>query len=263
MDALKRILIAIIFIPLIIVVCYLGNYYLLGFLTIVSMLGLYELRKMFQIKEVALPFIIIPLGGLSLWLMSLLDGIGIAYSLLLLFIIFAGYDVFTNRIDGAFNRLSHGLFAIFYQPYLYSLIYKTRLVDNGHLILVSIIIMIWATDTFAYFLGMLIGKHRGVFQVSPKKSIEGFVAGLIFAFIAAFIIHYFYKDILPLNILLLGAVSAGVFGQLGDLIESLFKRDVGVKDSSKIIPGHGGMLDRFDSLVLTVPVFYLLYHLFI
>lgn len=109
---------------------------------------------------------------------------------------------------------------------------------------------------------MLIGKHRNIFAVSPKKSLEGFLAGILFAFIGAYVLYLCFRGVVDLKLLYLGAVAAGLFGQFGDLAESLLKRDIGVKDSSNIIPGHGGMLDRFDSFIVAAPVFYALVYFF-
>jgi len=128
--------------------------------------------------------------------------------------------------------------------------------DNfGIYITLSVIALIWISDSFAYFVGMTLGKHRGLLKSSPKKSLEGFFGGLVTPFIAVMIYYHFSQEI-PLKYLLLSAMSAGIFGQIGDLIESIFKRDCGIKDSSNLIPGHGGILDRFDSVLVAIPILY-------
>jgi phosphatidate cytidylyltransferase len=103
---------------------------------------------------------------------------------------------------------------------------------------------------------MSVGKHRNIFAASPKKSIEGFISGFVAAFIAAYLlgILFGYTNVQIIAM----AVAAGIFGQFGDLFESILKRDAGVKDSSNLLPGHGGILDRFDSLLIAAPVLYLL-----
>ncbi len=116
--------------------------------------------------------------------------------------------------------------------------------------------MIWITDSAAYFVGRAIGKHKGIFKASPNKSLEGFLAGTFFSFVGSYFMMKFMGLSLPQAIAV--AISGGIFGQMGDLFESILKRDAGVKDSSNVLPGHGGILDRFDSLLLAAPVFYVI-----
>jgi phosphatidate cytidylyltransferase len=263
MIVLKRVIVAAIFIPLILVVFFNGGYPLLALLSIFTFFGLYELRLLFKEKYGLIPIVVLPLGVIFLWLTPLLGSLATIFSLLFILLIVAGYDIFLNRIDGAVNRIALSLFAVIYQPFLYSYVFRLRNVHNGEYLLMAIIILIWITDTAAYFLGMLVGKHRGVFKVSPQKSVEGFIFGIIFAFIGAYILYLLLSEWVTLPVMLLTALSVAFFGQLGDLLESLIKRDTGVKDSSQIIPGHGGVLDRFDSFIIAAPVFYILYKLFV
>ncbi len=262
MIVLKRILVAVVFIPLILVVSFNGGLPLLILLSLFAGIGLYELRSLFRNKYGIIPFVIIPLGVVFLWLASLFDLQTVIFSFLMMLLVVSGYDIFFSRIDGAVSRLALSCLALVYQPFLYSVVYKLRELNNGGYLVITIIILVWLTDTFAYLLGMLLGKHRGVLKASPNKSVEGFIFGLIFAFAGAYSLHLIFPAITQ-KIMLLAAISAGVFGQLGDLLESLIKRDIGVKDSSSIIPGHGGILDRFDSFIIAAPVFYILYILFI
>ena len=116
---------------------------------------------------------------------------------------------------------------------------------------------IWICDTAAFFGGITLGKHKLFESVSPKKTWEGAVFGFVFSIITMVIVAYWKLEYLAIHhAVILGAII-GIFGQLGDLVESRFKRDVGVKDSSSIIPGHGGVYDRFDSLVFLAPIVYL------
>ena len=118
--------------------------------------------------------------------------------------------------------------------------------------------VIWSTDTGAYFAGRLWGKNKLAPVISPKKTKEGAVGGILTSLLAAVIYNWFFP-IFQLPLLLSSSLLISIFGQIGDLVESAFKRIAGVKDSGKIIPGHGGILDRFDSTILTTPVlFYLL-----
>jgi phosphatidate cytidylyltransferase len=123
--------------------------------------------------------------------------------------------------------------------------------------LLLMLIIIWICDTAAYFIGKAVGKHKLFFRISPHKTVEGAVAGLVFSFITAYIFHLTYIEDLTLLQCMIIALIAGTIGQIGDLVESLFKRDAGVKDSSNLLPGHGGMLDRFDAPLFVAPVVYL------
>jgi len=134
-------------------------------------------------------------------------------------------------------------------------------------IIISVFILIWTNDTFAYLVGKSIGKHKLFERVSPKKTIEGFLGGIIFAIVAAFLISKFYIKANPefsqksIVIWITIALIVGVFGSVGDLIESKFKRIASVKDSGNIMPGHGGILDRLDSIIFVAPIVYLFYQI--
>lgn len=130
-------------------------------------------------------------------------------------------------------------------------------------ILISIFILIWTNDTFAYIVGKSIGKTKLFERISPKKTIEGFVGGVFFAVIASYLVSKYYIEIAEGKIFIwvIIAVIVGVFGTIGDLIESKFKRIAGVKDSGKIMPGHGGILDRLDSVIFVAPIVFLFYQI--
>lgn len=122
-------------------------------------------------------------------------------------------------------------------------------------LLVSIFCLIWANDTFAYLIGKNLGKRKLLPKISPKKTVEGFVGGIIGALLAGFII-FKVTDSFTVWIWLSLGVIASVFGTIGDLIQSKFKRQAGVKDSGTIMPGHGGLYDRLDSIIYTSPFIY-------
>ena len=119
-------------------------------------------------------------------------------------------------------------------------------------LIVLIFCLLWANDVFAYLTGKLLGKHKLFPRISPGKTIEGSIGGLVFTVIAVAVFAH-YADWLPLSAATGMAAIAVVFGTLGDLCESMLKRQAGVKDSGKLIPGHGGILDRFDSVMFSVP----------
>ena len=126
------------------------------------------------------------------------------------------------------------------------------------LLLLAIFIFIWVNDTGAYLVGSRWGKRRLAPNISPKKSVEGSIGGLLLVLLSAVVLRLLlFPELSWLRILLIAAVVA-IFGTIGDLFESSLKRRAGVKDSGKLIPGHGGILDRIDSLLLAVPAVYLL-----
>ncbi|MBI5476517.1 MAG: phosphatidate cytidylyltransferase [Ignavibacteriales bacterium] len=134
----------------------------------------------------------------------------------------------------------------------------------GGYTIITILSSIWICDSSAYYFGRAFGKHKLFPRISPNKSWEGAIAGFIFALLPPIAAKYFVLDFLSLNDAIIIGLIVGVFGQFGDLVESAIKRDAGVKDSSSLLPGHGGVLDRFDSLLFVSPLvyFYLDYILF-
>ncbi|WP_224483545.1 phosphatidate cytidylyltransferase [Robertkochia aurantiaca] len=128
-------------------------------------------------------------------------------------------------------------------------------------LIIGIFILIWVNDSFAYLVGKTFGKRKLFERVSPKKTIEGFLGGLFFALLAAYLL-YRYGHELNLAQWILLALVVVITGSLGDLVESMFKRRAGVKDSGAILPGHGGLLDRLDSLVFAAPFAYLMLQIF-
>ena len=124
---------------------------------------------------------------------------------------------------------------------------------EGKYLIIMLFCMIWINDIFAYLTGMAIGKHKLFERISPKKTIEGSMGGLVMTCVVAFLVNHYWLHIWD-KWELIGLVAVVVvFGSLGDLCESMMKRQAGVKDSGNVIPGHGGVLDRFDATFLAVP----------
>ena len=140
----------------------------------------------------------------------------------------------------------------FMDPIAASQVYKW-----GGYTVISIFATIWICDSAAFHAGTAIGRHKLFPRVSPNKSWEGAIFGFVFAIGSAIAAKYIVLEYLSLNNAIVIGVIVGTFGQLGDLVESLLKRDAGVKDSSTLIPGHGGVFDRFDSLLFVAPIVYL------
>ena len=130
---------------------------------------------------------------------------------------------------------------------------------NPYLIIGAFII-IWINDTFAYIVGKTMGRTKLFERISPKKTVEGFIGGMLFAILGGYILSIYY-DFQSATIWIISAIILVIFGTLGDLVESRFKRNAGVKDSGKIMPGHGGILDRLDSIIFAIPFLFLFHQI--
>lgn len=127
-------------------------------------------------------------------------------------------------------------------------------------LLLGFFLILWIYDSGAYIAGSIMGKHRMLERISPKKSWEGFAGGALAGLLIAYIISASFTEFSILEWLLIG-IAIIVFGTLGDFIESMFKRNAGVKDSGRILPGHGGILDRFDAVFMAAPVVFIIVRL--
>jgi phosphatidate cytidylyltransferase len=184
--------------------------------------------------------------------------------------------IFIKCLFFLFNNKEHSITKIWKYLYLlgyillpFVFIVKISFGINNYnpKIIIGMFVLIWTNDTFAYLVGKSIGKNKLYERISPKKTIEGFLGGVVFAVFAGYLISKLYikpnpdfsgKSILIWTII---ALIVGVFGTIGDLIESKFKRIAEVKDSGKIMPGHGGILDRLDSVIFVAPIVYLFYQI--
>jgi phosphatidate cytidylyltransferase len=175
-------------------------------------------------------------------------------SLTLLFLLFALIFLFRvrdmTRVAGEFALLCAGFL---YVPFLLGHFILLRQSPHGISWIFLLLVIVMCGDTFAFYVGTSFGKHRLYPAVSPKKSIEGSLGGLAGSMVGALIVKATFFPELSLPACLITALLLGLLGQLGDLFESLLKRSFGVKDSGVIVPGHGGMLDRLDSLLFAVP----------
>lgn len=163
-----------------------------------------------------------------------------------------------RTIDQVHHHLSWILFGLLYLPVLLGHLVPLRLLDQGQRWIFLTLIVVMACDSFAYFVGRKIGKRKLYRAVSPNKSVEGAVGGLVGAVLAVLIVKMTFLPIIGLLDGLVIGLVLGVAGQIGDLFESLLKRACRVKDSGTMIPGHGGLLDRLDSLLFAFPlVFYI------
>jgi len=134
-----------------------------------------------------------------------------------------------------------------------------KVYDHG--LLISLFVLVWAGDSGAYIIGVRYGRHRLFERISPKKSWEGLFGGIITAMIVAWILNFIFPQY-NIILMLVMAIVVVIVGTLGDLVESMIKRSIGVKDSGRFMPGHGGLLDRFDSILLATPVIYFVFQFF-
>ncbi|MCF7919363.1 MAG: phosphatidate cytidylyltransferase [Candidatus Cloacimonetes bacterium] len=256
---LNRVLVSLIFGPVTLLVFYAGGIFLQVFLGILIFGMLYEFRKNFQDKGTNLPVTQLLFGEIVyLALLTGKESIILA-AVFLTFIILGGEYIFRNQSEGAIRKIAVSLFSILYVSLFLSMVYGLRQLASGREIVISLLLTVWLTDTFAYFTGISIGRHQGVVPVSPKKSLEGFIGGLVFSIIGSYLLVKLFN--LPLGLIWMFALSSGICGQFGDLFESLLKRDLKIKDSSHLMQEHGGILDRFDSLLFSAPALYILIRL--
>lgn len=172
------------------------------------------------------------------------------------------YQVLNSKVRLTSSKLGHYLLALAYISIPFALLTQIPFIDNSYhpKILIGFFILIWINDSFAYFVGSTIGKTKLYEKISPNKTIEGAVGGLIAAIICAYFISIFITSLSYLNWTIIAFITV-IFGVLGDLMESKFKREAGVKDSGKLIPGHGGFLDRLDSVIFAAPFVYVYLHI--
>ena len=148
------------------------------------------------------------------------------------------------------------LFGVLYLGLTLSTLSMTRLLPQGEWLIFFLLLVTWAADTGAYYIGTLYGRHPLAPRISPKKTVEGLVGGLISAILIGYVARWWFLPELPALDCLILAILLTIAGLWGDLAESAMKRSAGTKDSGGILPGHGGMLDRLDSLLFAAPAFY-------
>jgi phosphatidate cytidylyltransferase len=165
--------------------------------------------------------------------------------------------LFSSRpVDGALEDVAATFLGVFYVAMLFAFQVAIRTGDNGRQWLVFLYFIIWASDIGAYSIGIPFGKHRLYEKVSPKKSIEGLFGALIASSAMALLCRVWFMPPIGAGEAIAIALLLAVVGTIGDFVESLFKRAAGVKDSGDFIPGHGGILDRMDSMLFAAPVLF-------
>lgn len=264
-NLVTRVLIAFTLGPLILYLALVGKVPFLIFVDLLVIVGLWEFLCLARSKGLQIPsWIMLPLGMLLPICAFLFGEQVFLFFFLAVVYLTALILILKGKTQGATADLATSLFALFYVAGLFSFLILLRELPLKHgvdykvsgLWIVYLLLCIWSCDTFAYFIGATLGKHKLSPNASPNKTVEGFVGGILGAVAVAFLYHHFFFRSAQLEHLLVVAAFVALIGQMGDLAESLFKRDAQVKDISKIIPGHGGILDRFDSLLFISPVVY-------
>ena len=267
-ENLKRVIVSIVAIPVILIAAYLGGYYFLALVIIIGLMSFYEFSLIVRNKNAYVNLIFGELIILLFLINQFKTFIDANTLILLSSLLLLMMELFRNKGSAILN-LGVTFLGIFYigmfSTTLIALrelqsIFGDNYIDGAYLV-ISIFASIWIGDSAAYYGGTAFGKHKLFPRVSPKKSWEGAILGFIFSIATMILAHVIILDFLSmLNAFVVGIII-GVVGQIGDLVESLFKRDATVKDSSSLIPGHGGFFDRFDSLLFSAPVIwmYLIY----
>ncbi len=257
-----RLISGIILLAITIAVVILGGNVLFGVLLVISLIGLYELYKIVKV-HLAFPGI---LGYVSCLVYYSLLYFGLSKYQLMLFIFFLMLLMFAYVFGFpkySTEQIAVSFFGLFYVSIMLSYIYQVRILEDGAWIVWLIFIGAWGSDTCAYSVGVLFGKHKFAPKLSPKKSIEGCIGGIagaaLIGFLYATVIRSHITELQNPQLIfaIIGAASS-VISQIGDLAASAIKRNHNIKDYGSLIPGHGGILDRFDSIIFTAPiVFYL------
>ncbi len=261
-NASLRILTGIVGGALVLGLTYVGGWAFGLFVAVISLLAQYELYRLMEaggLRPSRAAGLII--GGLLA--VRLLVPLAMPFALVGALGLIA-LNPFGRESSAPLQSLSATLFGVIYPTFLLTFLIDLReaqglFVDNlgAFYLTLSVLLLIWSTDTFAYYVGKSIGKHPLAPRVSPKKTWEGSIGGAVGAVIIAIVLKLTLLDFLEWIHVIMLALICGIVSQLGDLAESWMKRSVGAKDSGSLLPGHGGFLDRFDALILAAPLVYL------
>ena len=262
---MKRVISGVIAIPLVLgVVLYGSPLLFFGFVTAVVLVASYEYFSMisnmgvegFPVEGGVLSFLLLLgffLGGQNLLL----------FAVLLPLVLFATWFLRGNNVKVALDPIAYTVLGIFYISGLGGYFLLIRSLEGGNKMIMFLMLLIWAGDATAYYVGRNLGKHKLIPMVSPNKTVEGAIGNVLGTLLAAFIARFWFFEEFSLTHCLIVAFICGIIGQFGDFSESLIKRNCRVKDSGALIPGHGGFLDRIDSLLFAGPAFYCYYQLFL
>ncbi|RMG03451.1 MAG: hypothetical protein D6726_05685 [Nitrospirae bacterium] len=253
----KREIAAIVFIPLFYIIVMKSQREVFLFFTfLLTCLALWEFYAMYNVINAQK--IIGTVGAGVLQYSFYIGSSGLAFSVIiftLLLMLLARLFSTSRDPSGAMNDVGPAVTGFFYIPMLLGILLLIR--RAGPVWILFLAVVVWASDSAAYYVGKRVGKRKLYPAMSPKKTVEGAIGSVVGGVLSALLMKVvFVEDLGLLYALILGAITGGVT-ILGDLVESMFKRDAGVKDSSHLIPGHGGVLDKIDGFLFVIPMFYL------
>lgn len=250
-----RIISALVGLPVLLFFIYLGGAPFAFMVAVLATIGTWEFARM--TKEKNQKFLLIPVL-LGIWAMLLGSYLGwenwTAIGILITFCIVFTYAVFTFP-EFNVDSIAVNFLGLIYIGWSMAHLIAFDGLPDGKLLVLYLFVAIWSSDSGAYFVGRFCGKNKLCPKVSPKKTREGSIGGILTTCVLLALLNCYFK-LLPMVAVVLIAVFVSIIGQVGDLIESIIKRYYGVKDAGKLIPGHGGILDRFDSVMLAAPVMY-------
>lgn len=260
-----RLLAAAIFLPCFFIIAHRGGIYYLILVDMIIMFGLFEFYKMMEAKGLRPYKWIGILSGAALpWYLFLRQGIYANVLLTLTFIAVMIAELLRREKGHSVYHISVTIFGVLYVAWLGSHLMLLRELpiiagidySFGYTFVIIVFALTWCYDTGAYTFGRLFGRHKLFPSISPGKTVEGAIGGTFLSIVGILVVRQLMNTQLGIVEAVLMAVAASIVGQLGDLVESMIKRDAKIKDSASSIPGHGGILDRFDSLLFTAPLIY-------